>query len=288
MTNVNSKIMTKKTLSFKKTLEKVDYFYNVISDTIIWIEKYKTYDIINSSDLNVSILNLENIYKELNLINDTLIQTTESSDQIVSKLQKINDEISMIFKSFGTKNIEYILNICYGNNYLKNIINDDNFSKFELILKYAHPISYKVMQWKNNPTKVKNNEKIMKNKIIEDFTIIETGQNLDCYDLCRTTNNFYTKVFGVKIVFQNPEKKNTIIIYAIIDEILSELGEFDRKETSRDIDEIITKSASDAPNPTKKMSKSEIQDAIDSALDSGDFSKVGEFSRMMDELYPQK
>ena len=220
MTNVNSKIMTKKTLSFKKTLEKVDYFYNVISDTIIWIEKYKTYDIINSSDLNVSILNLENIYKELNLINDTLIQTTESSDQIVSKLQKINDEISMIFKSFGTKNIEYILNICYGNNYLKNIINDDNFSKFELILKYAHPISYKVMQWKNNPTKVKNNEKIMKNKIIEDFTIIETGQNLDCYDLCRTTNNFYTKVFGVKIVFQNPEKKNTIIIYAIIDEIL--------------------------------------------------------------------
>ena len=135
MTNVNSKIMTKKTLSFKKTLEKVDYFYNVISNTIIWIEKYKTYDIINSSDLNVSILNLENIYKELNLINDTLIQTTESSDQIVSKLQKINDEISMIFKSFGTKNIEYILNICYGNNYLKNIINDDCklFFKFYIL-----------------------------------------------------------------------------------------------------------------------------------------------------------
>ena len=220
MTNQNSKIVEKKTLSFKKTMEKVNYFYNVISDTIIWIEKYKTYDIINSSDLNVSIQNLENIYKELILINNTLHESKKSSDQIVSKLQKINDEISMIFKSFGTKNIENILNICYGNRYLKNIINDDNFSKFELILKYAHPISYKVMQWKNKPKKINNNEKILKNKIIEDFMIIEIGQNLDCYDLCRTTNNFYTKVFGVKIVFQNPEKKNTIIINAIIDEIL--------------------------------------------------------------------
>merc|ERR1712166_275304 len=219
MSNLNSKIV-EKTLSFKKTMEKVNYFYNVISDTIIWIEKYKTYDIINSSDLNVSIQNLENIYKELILINNILYESKKSSDQIVSKLQKINDEISMIFKSFGTKNIEYILNICYGNRYLKNIVNDDNFSKFELILKYAHPISYKVMQWKNKPKKINNNEKILKNKIIEDFMIIEIGQNLDCYDLCRTTNNFYTKVFGVKIVFQNPEKKNTIIINAIIDEIL--------------------------------------------------------------------
>ena len=173
MTNINSKIIQKKTLSFKKTMEKVTYFYNVISDTIIWIEKYKTFDIINSSDLNVSIQNLENIYKDLILINTSLNVGKKSSEQIVSKLQKINDQISMIFKSFGTKNIEYILNICYGHNYLKNIINDDNFSKFELILKYAHPISYKVMQWKNKPKKVNNNEKILKNKIIEDFMIIE-------------------------------------------------------------------------------------------------------------------
>ena len=118
MTNINSKIIQKKTLSFKKTMEKVTYFYNVISDTIIWIEKYKTFDIINSSDLNVSIQNLENIYKDLILINTSLNVGKKSSEQIVSKLQKINDQISMIFKSFGTKNIEYILNICYGNNYL--------------------------------------------------------------------------------------------------------------------------------------------------------------------------
>ena len=31
----------------------------------------------------------------------------------------------------------------------------------------------------------------------------QMGQNLDCYELCRTSNNFYTKVYGIKVVFQN-------------------------------------------------------------------------------------
>ena len=35
-----------------------------------------------------------------------------------------------------------------------------------------------------------------KNKIIEDFMIIEMGQTLDCFDLCRTSNNFNTKVLS--------------------------------------------------------------------------------------------
>ena len=225
MSKENIKISKKKTksnksLSYKKTIEKINYFYEIIVDTIMWVEKYKTYDIINSSDLNICIQNLENIYTELINIDDFLEKNNTISEQIISKLQKINDEISMVFKSFGTKNIEYILNICYGNNYINSIKESIDNEKFNLILNHVHPISYKVMQWKNKPKKVNKNEKIIKNKIIEDFMIIEMGQNLDCFDLCRTTNNFYTKVYGIKLVFQNIEKKNTIIISAIVDEIL--------------------------------------------------------------------
>ena len=211
---------SKKSLSYKKTMEKINYFYKIIIDTIMSVEKYKTYDIINSSDLNICIQNLENIYSELIEIEDCLEKNNTISDQIISKLQKINDEISMVFKSFGTKNIEYILNICYGNNYISSINDEIDNEKFNLILNHTHPISYKVMQWKNKPKKVNKNEKIIKNKIIEDFMIIEMGENLDCFDLCRTTNNFYTKVYGIKLVFQNIEKKNTIIISCIVDEVL--------------------------------------------------------------------
>ncbi len=127
--------------------------------------------------------------------------------------------------------------------------------------------------------KTKTNQSILKYRNLREFVF---GKMVDRNYL--NTDDFLKLFKG--ILSKSNESKSKIS--SIIDEILSELGEFDKKETSRDIDEIITKSATDAPNPTKKMSKSEIQDAIDSALDSGDFSKVGEFSRMMDELYPQK
>ena len=46
---------SKKSLSYKKTMEKINYFYKIIVDTIMSVEKYKTYDIITSSDLNICI-----------------------------------------------------------------------------------------------------------------------------------------------------------------------------------------------------------------------------------------
>jgi endopeptidase La len=207
-------------LSHKKTLEKIEYYFELITETILWCEKYKIFDIMTASDLNICIQNLESIFHDLTILKKSLFKNKKISKQHIHKLQKINDELSLIFKSFGTKKIDSVLNVCYGTSYIKTIKNSIDKYKLDLILKYAHPINYKIMAWKNKPKKINKNEKIIKNKIIEDFMIIEMGENLDCYDLCRTTTNFYTKVYGIKIVFQNPQQKNTIIISAIVDEVL--------------------------------------------------------------------
>ena len=50
--------------------------------------------------------------------------------------------------------------------------------------------------------------------------LVETADSLDCFDLARTTKNFQTKVFGIKICFQNPEKRKTLIVSAIVDEMV--------------------------------------------------------------------
>ena len=80
-----------------------------------------------------------------------------------------------------------------------------------------HPTSYKVFDWKNNhPVK----KKLPKNKIVEDFMIVDTAQTLDCFDLARTSNTFQIKVFGIKICFQNNDLKKTLIISAIVDDLV--------------------------------------------------------------------
>jgi len=224
--NIKIKISEKKSKSnenhynHSKINEKIDYFFNLITETIISVEKYKINDILNASELNLCIKNLENIYNDLSKIQNSLDKKNLNKKQLVTKLQTINDDLSLVFKTFGTSKIENILTICFGANYIYDIKNDVNTDKLNIILNYVNPIGYKIIPWKNKPKTNNYSNKIIKNKIIEDFMIVEMGKNIDCYDLCRTSNNFYTKVFGVKIVFQNPETKNTIIVNGIITELL--------------------------------------------------------------------
>jgi len=221
---IDSKKNESKNLSSKtnkiKIQQKIDFFFKIITDTIISVEKYKTNDIISASELNLCVQNLENIYNDLKNIENSIQENNLNSKQIITKLQNINDEISSVFKTYGTNKIENILTVCYGNDFIYKIQNDLDQAKLELILNFVQPIKYKILPWKNKPTNKNTTNKIIKNKIIEDFMIVEMGQNLDCYDLCRTSNNFYTKVFGIKVVFQNTEKKNTIIICGVVSELL--------------------------------------------------------------------
>ena len=50
--------------------------------------------------------------------------------------------------------------------------------------------------------------------------IVETAQNFDCFDLARTSRSFQTKVYGIKMAIHNYEEKNTLIICAIVDNII--------------------------------------------------------------------
>ena len=203
-----------------KIQEKIDFFFTIITETIISVEKYKTNDILSASELNLCIQNLENIYKDLKNIENIIQSKHSNTKQIISKLQTINDEISIVFKTFGTNKIKNVLTVCYGNDFIHKIQHNLDKEKLALILNFVQPISYKILPWKNKPKNKNTTNKIIKNKIIEDFMIVEMGENLDCYDLCRTSNNFYTKVFGIKVVFQNTEKKNTIIICGVLTELL--------------------------------------------------------------------
>ena len=92
------------------------------------------------------------------------------------------------------------------NDYTNQIINENNKPLYDVIKKYTHPISYKLLDWKPN-SKKSNKQKLAKNRIVEDYMLVETADSLDCFDLARTTKKFQTKVYGIKIVFQNKQAK---------------------------------------------------------------------------------
>ena len=224
----NKKIKTslkkkqKKSSSRSICLKKTKLYQNIIQDTILYVQKYKTLDVIDAGELNICIQSLETLYEQTKNIVTILGGKKSLIDfnDVINRLQNINNDLSVNFRLYGTKNIDDVLNICFGNEYINQNINEENKDLFEVIKKYTHPINYKILDWKDKNEKKEPKQKLAKNRIIEDFMLVETAATLDCFDLARTTKKFQTKVYGIKICFQNPQKRKTMIISAVTDDMV--------------------------------------------------------------------
>ena len=208
---------------------KLTFFKSIIQKTIISINRYKTLDIFGASELNIGIKSLEDIYKNILNINKLFVSIKDiNKEDIASKLQIINNDIFTVFKTYGTMDVVDVLTICFGSEYIRNIDHDVNIDKstYDIITKYVRPINFKIIPWKNT-NRILTKKHITKNRIVEDFTIVETSRTLDCFDLARTSKNFQTKVYGIKISFHNPEEKKTMILCGIVEDVLLECFEHD-------------------------------------------------------------
>ena len=200
---------------------KVYNLQEIIKKTIIATQKYKILDIFGANELNICIPALETIFSTLSNILITVNNDNFDSEKTITNLQNITNELSGLFKNFGTEQIDDLIQICFGKEYIENNLLINPFKeKYEIMKKYLHPISYKSVPWKGDPFKDKTQKILKKCRIVEDFMIVDTAENLDCFDLARTNKNFSTKVYGVKFAIQNKEKRKTLIISALTDDLM--------------------------------------------------------------------
>lgn len=191
-------------------------YRGMINRTIRAVARYKTMDIATASQVNQCARSLESIYETLQ---HAVPDKGTSSSDIIARLQSVNDELSGVFRLHGTESIGDLVKVCYGATYLTNAEQSDIY-KWETLSQHAHPIGYKLLPWKHDPSKTNEPQILAKNKIVEDFMIVESAGTLDCFDLARTSNSFQSKVYGIKVVFQNPESRSTLIVSTVVDDIL--------------------------------------------------------------------
>ena len=192
---------------------------NIIQKTILSSQKYKVYDIIGTNELNMCITTLETIFKDSAILLQHIINNNNSEKNILTKIQSIESELLIIFKNFGSDTMKDVLSLLVGTDYIKEqLMNTYLLDKFNIINKCVHPINYKSMIWKND-NDMPNKKVIQKNRIVEDHMILE-AENLECFDLARTSKSFQTKVYGIKVCIQDYKNKKTYIIACIVDDIL--------------------------------------------------------------------
>ena len=189
----------------------------MITRTVLAVQRYKAMDVFGASELSVCVQSLEHSFGVLqNLrLNDVPFEVA------MGQLQDVVSELSALFRSFGTDSIRDLVDVCLGAEFARTHLEAPALQdKYDLMLRHVHPIGYKVMAWKNDGQSGGQGGPLRKNRIVEDFMIVESASNLECFDLARTSKSFQTKVFGVKFALQNPEQRRTLIVCGIVDDLL--------------------------------------------------------------------
>ncbi len=215
---MTEKIILKKETSKNITPEiivliekKILFFQDVIQKTILHVQNYKLLDIFTISDVNTCINTLCELSNKINDISD--VNLSSNTDLIINVLQNVNNELSSLFKLFGTNSFEDLLWICFGNNSVNTYaISDMDKHKFELLKKYFHPINYKILSQKK-ADKQSNSDNF-------DTELNEKSKNLDCIDVGIKFKQFYLKINGIQIIVHNPQHNKSLIITGIMDDVI--------------------------------------------------------------------
>ena len=197
---------------------KINTLKNIISKTITSSQKYKLFDILGANEVNVCISTLDTLFNDIKYEVEKINTSKFNIVETTSRIQKIEDELLLIVKNFGTDSLADLIYLLFGDNYSDNI-ESEFIDKYNLLLDKAHPINYKILPWK--PDTVPNSKKqILKNKIVEDNMICESGLLLDCFDLARNSKSFQTKVYGIKLCLHDYENKKTYLVACLVDDVL--------------------------------------------------------------------
>lgn len=199
--------------------KKIIFFEDVIQKTILHVQKNKMLEIIGISEVNSCI----NLLFELNQkIKDIDINELTNKDKVSDKvtdniiniLQNVNNELSCLFRVFGTDLFEDLLWICFGNNSVNYYASTElDRHKFELLKKYFHPTSYKILNVTKALDKVTSDDNILSDK----------SNNLDSIDVSIKVKSFHLKVYGLQLVVHNLQQKKSLIITGTVDNILLDL-----------------------------------------------------------------
>jgi len=205
MTNIQFTIITNKYIKLKEIVEKV-----IRSNQL-----YKTMGFIEANDLHSCIIYAESIHaklkKELFSLETQVIENNE--EKIINTLQDIIIEISTLISLYGCDTLENLIHVCIGHNFR---MEEKYKSKYKLLNNYVKPVRYRILDWH---TKLKPSDEI----------ICKTADNFECFDFIGENFdiNFQYRIYGVKFAIHNIEKKHTLVVYGVVEDIMTDFIEND-------------------------------------------------------------
>ena len=189
--------------------KKCTFFYDVVQKTLLNVQRNKAQNILGTTEVSSCIHSLGVINDKIDHLKSNM--NNMNKEEVTSTLQSINNDLSLLFKTYGTDSLDDLFTICFGNN--SNIItSEDDVNKYELLRKYFHPTGYKVVsiiQKKEN-----------KGVTIDDEISLDKMKNLDCQEVSHNSKQFHMKVYGIRLHIYHSFLKKNLFVYGILDNVM--------------------------------------------------------------------
>mgnify|MGYP003323185953 CR=1 FL=1 len=188
--------------------QKANYYLQLIASTGAYYAQRASLNTITHADASVANNNLGTARNSISSITSEMLKDIEVT---ASALQTANDNLGAAFRTAGTKSIVDLLNICEGPGLAESLDNEES-EVWALLKLVFSPTGYRYLPWKKDNYFHEPGKRLNKDRIVDDFMLVESAKTLECFDLARTARSFNLRVHGIRIVFQLKENKRTLIV----------------------------------------------------------------------------
>ena len=238
--------------------DRISHVRDIIRDTMISVQSYKRLHIFSSSEVNVCISSLKELYEKTSDAYDNI--TTTQIEATIEALQSIIDKLSVIISTFGTKNVDDLIHMTFGSSFLEFDGESELKSKFELIRKYIQPVGFKIISNASSSVIIKRSGLCI-NKISEARINIESAPQFECFECDLNTTSLYYKVHGIRVVLRCATTNKILILSGIVDDVNLDL--FTNNYINiRKRDILANKHACDVPILTRQVDIMTLKDIL--------------------------
>lgn len=192
----------------RRCRQKANYYLQLVATTGAYYADRAVNNSISHADAAVAIGNLGKAREAISSITSDMLKDIEAT---AAALQTANDNLAAAFRTAGTRSIVDLLKICEGPT-LAETLDAQGHDIWTLLKLFFTPTSYRYLPWKKDNHFHPPGKRLAKDRIVDDFMLVEHAATLQCFDAARTARAFGTRVHGIRVVFQLIENQRTLVV----------------------------------------------------------------------------
>ena len=192
----------------RRCRQKANYYLQLVATTGAYYADRGVSNNISHADTSIATGNLGKAREAITSITSDMLKDIEET---AAALQVANDNLGAAFRTAGTRSVVDLLNICEGPGLAEQLDGQAN-DIWTLLKLFFSPTSYRYLPWKRDNHFHPPGKRLAKDRIVDDFMIVEHAATLQCFDCGRTARAFQNRVYGIRVVFQLVENQRTLVV----------------------------------------------------------------------------